>query len=203
MSTWSDVLIECRRLIGDPPRDLSPWRSHTYMKIAPPDWLRENPEDKLSTHFKNYTNLLKHGVVVWGHIIQANRLLFEPGVDDCPGELIFCLDEQHRGSVQELADCARQLFSLKGTSPDDPSLMGIAEYLTDEYTRVFGLEVPAAISGHGHRISSTFFVRKHMPTGVLRQPLLPLLVLPEEPFVATVLPSKFWSEDFHSFWLDE
>lgn len=57
---------------------------------------------------------------VWGNIVQANRLMFEVGNDDCPGELVYSIDDSDRIEPLDLQDVANSLRALTGTKPADP-----------------------------------------------------------------------------------
>ena len=62
------------------------WDRLTYWRVPKPLWLRLSPSDNLTTLFRRMKRLFREGVVVWGHLIQANALLYEDGSDNCPGE---------------------------------------------------------------------------------------------------------------------
>lgn len=197
----STAIDECIARFGSAPRRQSLWDRLTYFRIPRPAWLRENPSDGLTALFENLPSLFTEGTVVWGHIIQANSLLFEPGVDDCPGEFVYSLEDADRVDPEHLREVAHHLYSLKGTEPEDAELTPIAEYLTDESIRVFGLPVPRAISPNLRcRISTTFFVRKHLPLRRLCNPLLPIVVYPREPYVAMPLPARYWPQPLIVWW---
>jgi hypothetical protein len=100
-----------------------------------------------------------------------------------------------------LIKVAKRLSSLKGTQPTHPELLRIADYLTDEMIRVFGLEVPRTLSPElPCKISTTYFVRKHLPKRRLCHPLIPMVVNPVAPFVALPLPSRYWPTSFIEWW---
>ena len=163
--------------------------------------LKQNPQDKLTTLFDHLPQVFTEGTVVWGHIIQANVLMFKPGADNCPGELVYSLDRKRQVQPQYLQELAANLFRLKRTSPDDAELAPIADYLTDEYIRVFGLKVPRSVSPSVPcRISTTFFVRKHLPQKRLCKSLLPIVVLTEKPHVAMPLPECYWPKKLLEWW---
>lgn len=196
-----DVLRRCIHNFGEPPRAVSLWDRLSYFRVPKPDWLWLNPTDKLVIHFKNLNTLFSEGIVVWGHIIQANSLMFEDGPQDCPGELVYSIDDPDRVDPEYLQGVARQLFRLKGTEPEDPDLQPIANYLTDEMIRVFGLPVPSSISPSIRcRISTTYFVRKHLPKRRLCSSLLPVVVNRRDPHTATVLPERYWPPELVEWW---
>jgi hypothetical protein len=156
------------------------------------------------THFKNLDALFSKGIVVWGHIIQANSMMWEDGPHNCPGELVYSFDDIDRVDPDYLREVAAELYGLKGTAPSEPDLQPIANYLTDEYVRVFGLPVPASISPSIRcTISTTFFVRKHLPKRRLCASLLPIVVNRQEPHIATVLPERYWPPELIEWWANQ
>ena len=127
-----EILYECRENFGKAPRKFSLWDRLTYLRMPRPIWLHLNPRDGLRTLFERLPDLLETGIVVWGHIVQANRMLFSNGSQNLPGEFVFCLDAPETVDINELQDVAMQLGELKGTKPRDRNLRPIADHLTDE-----------------------------------------------------------------------
>jgi hypothetical protein len=192
-------LRQCIRSFGPTPRNFSLWDRLTYLHVSAPRWARGNPPDDLMILFQNMGSLFQDGVVTWGIVIQANQLMYEPGNDNCPGEVVYSLSD--RATPEYLQSVAAKIGSLKGTEPEDPELRPIAEYLTDEMIRVFGLRVPTVLSDSAHcRISTTFFVRKHLPGRKLFSPLIPLVVSPDEPHLAMTLPARYWPNELIDWW---
>lgn len=187
--------------IGMAPRRFSLWDRLTYLRIRRPAWLRTYPYDDLMTLFDELDSLFREGTVVWGHIIQANANLFQRGDKDHPGEVVFSLSDSREASPENLRQVAWSVGSLRGTTHADRSLTAIGKYLENERIRVFGVPVPRAVSPDVDcHISTTYFVRKHLPRGRLCSPLLPLIVHPEEPHIALPLPAKYWPESFVQWW---
>jgi len=177
------------------------WDSLTYFRVAKPSWIKEYPTDKIMVLFQNMRTLFRDGIVVWGQVIQANSHIFEDGIYNVVGELVYSLDESIRTKPEYLQEVASALGELKGTLPDNPELKPIADYLTDERIRVFGLRVPTTISPAAQcRISSTYFVRHHLPTRRLSNTLMPIVVNPREPFVAMPLPGRYWPKSLVEWW---
>lgn len=198
------ILLECRANFGAAPRSFSFWDRANYMKVSRPLWLLLSPRDQLQTLFRHRKSLLENGVVVWGQVVQANQLLFSPGKTDCPGELVYSLEEHRDARPDFLREVAAALFALKGTDPDDPEEQRVAEYLTNERIRVFGLPVPRSICPQKDcRMSTTLFTRRHLPAGRLCQGILPVIVNPAEPHIALPLPERYWPEDFLDKWVGQ
>ena len=144
--------------------------------------------------------VIREGVVVLAASIQANVLLFQPGPDDLPGELLICLEPEIDPRI--LAAVAGGIGPLKHKSWPDPARDTIAKYLTAETVRVFGLEVPAEMS-RGHKLfcTTTIFRRRSLPDGVLKGRLFPVLVHPAR-FFAMILPHKHWTESGNALYLN-
>jgi hypothetical protein len=97
------------------------------------------------------------------------------------------------------------LFELKGTTPDEDDLASLAKHLAGR-ERGFGLPVPESVSPEiPCAISTVLFHRMHLPSGILKRAIVPLLVSQQDLRLAMVLPSKYWSAGLAEWWnqLDE
>lgn len=119
--------------------------------FSPPAWLRASPTDKLHRIYEDQWLLRKYGDVVWGHIIQANKMLFEPGDQNCPADVVYSPDKSYDDHLDELARIARSLFDMKGQTTDDPELQRFADVLHDEHED-HAYPGPAERRRHGHRL---------------------------------------------------
>ena len=127
--------------------------------------------------------------------------VFSPGVLNCPGEVVYCLDRDRQGVLPSLADTARALFSLKGEPQATLGLATVSEYLANERIRVFGLNVPEVISPDLLcAISTVFFNRKHLPNGVLSQSFFPIIVSQQSPCLAAIVPARYWPRSLLDAW---
>ena len=197
-----EILSSCVENFGAAPRRLSFWDRITYLRSPKPGWLHNNPTDGLWSHFRRMPYMLTHGRIVWGHIVQANQLLFQRGSQDCPAAVVYCPAGTAAASPQYLQYLARMLFSLKGTTPADPELRPLANSLTNEVDRPYGIRVPEKLSPRAAcMMSVTFICRKHLPNRRLSSSCLPFLVTEQAPFTAMPLPSRFWPDDFVERWL--
>ena len=200
-----DVISDCAAKLGPAPRKISLLDSWGYLRNPRPDWVIGSPGEQLATHFNHLELTFREGKVVWGYLLQANSQLFENGVHDCPGELLYSIeDSPEEANPATLAPIAHEVTALKGTGTTDPELAPIGDYLTDEMIRVFGLDVPAVLSpGLKCKISTTFFVRKHLPKKRICSGFFPLLVREEAPHVAMVIPSRYWPKGFVKMWCQD
>ena len=113
----SDAIAECTEKIGPTPRKFSAWDRMSYFRVRRPVWVRLNPGEKLRALFENMEEVFRGGRVVWGHVIQANQLMFDEGRMNCPGELVYSLEDTDAADPGHLSQVARELFSLKETKP--------------------------------------------------------------------------------------
>ncbi len=191
----------CRENFGAPgQREFSFFDKLFYLNVRKPLWCGK--KDDLYTFFGKKWEIFQSGIVVWAHLVQANLLLFKPGHDNCPASAVFCPDENAETNIEHLRRVAKQLYELKGTTPQDPKLREIAEMLTDEMIRTSGNQIPEEISGVTPIFESTVFVtRKHLPNPrYLKQSFFPLVVSPNPPFYNFPLPARFWSERLIENW---
>lgn len=198
-----DPIVECARNFGPPPRGVSLWDRMTYWRFRRPNWLYGDHRDDMNKLLRNLGKLRRNGVVAWGRVIQANNRLFSRGRIDSVGEMVFSIDRATSNHFAEIDSVAKELASLKNTRPTNPLLAQIADYLTDEFIRVFGLPVPTAISPRlACRISSILVYRKHLPRPdrCLKRMHVPLIVGPKPPHFAMILPSRYWPESLLDWW---
>lgn len=196
------VLGACRLAFGATPRNFSWWERWSYLYSFRPLWC--TPGDPLGLFFRRRADLIARGRIVWGVTVQANGLLFEPGPADHPGEVVYSLDESVDAPLTSLVEIAARLYALKGTEPSDPEQAAIADYLTQETARHFGLPAPSTLTGGlPCAMSSVVFARRHLPNRRLSRGVYPLLLSPEEPRIAMPLPSRYWAAPFREWWIRE
>ncbi len=195
-----NLLEIARRNFGPPGARKFSWFLRTfYLNISTPSWC--DSDDDLFATFQNQRLLMSNGIVVWAHIVQANRLLFEAGNDNCPASVVFSPNVSLKIDPNDLGKVAKALFKLKGTSPIESELKEFADNITDERTRTFGLKVPKSISPRVDLYeASTFVTRKHLPNRILTRPFFPLLIAPRAPYYNIPLPSRYWPPQFVDYW---
>lgn len=145
---------------------------------------------------------MSQGKLVWGNIIQANNYLFTPGNCSYPADVIYPVKQPQNFEPEVLREIASKIFRLKGTEPTDPLLLKVANHMTDECDRTFGLFVPSSFCLNIPCELSTIFVnRQHLPNGYLSRSLFPLIVSSEQPKIAMILPSRFWPSAMVDWWV--
>lgn len=195
----TDWLLVCQRNFGKTPRSFSWIDKFRYISVATPAWARN---DTLKIFFKNQNRLMSQGELVWGNIIQANNCLFMPGDCSYPADVIYPINQTSDFEPEVLSEIASKIFRLKSTEPTDPLLLKVANHMTDECDRAFGLFVPSNFCLNIPCELSTIFVnRQHLPNGYLSRGLFPLIISSEQPKIAMILPSRFWPSAMVDWWV--
>ena len=205
---WHQWLIECRSNFGVAPRNFD---THVErMLLVNPPWITKlRFGDALAKLVQNTTlrRLFRTGRIVWGHVIQANDELFTPAPSmdsytyDRAGEIVFSLEDRVIVTPGHLEHVASELSGLKDVDDLDGELQSWADYLNAETTRVAGWQVPTRLSPCTLCfVSTTLFRRSHLPDGILCQPLLPIVVVTEQPHFAMPLPQLYWPESLLEWW---
>lgn len=211
---WARWLAECQQRFGAAPRHFDP-QTLDYIRLDN-GWIYGLlffiPMCKLLKNSRQ-RSIFRRGQVVWGHVIQANSVLWSPSqiagpgreeADDAPGELVFSLDVSGRVNPEYLAAVAENLAGLRGQPTADPELKPIADYLEAETVRAFGWSVPKRLSPQVPcYISTTIFLRKHLPNGYLHHSFFPIVVSHRPPYYAMPLPGRFWSPELLAWWTSQ
>lgn len=100
------------------------------VRIVPPLWLDRDP---MRRTFFRHTDIWNGGRVVWGRIVQANKLLFAPGEDDCPAGVLY--DTSGKLPYTALRVPATRLFGLRQGTPANAEEKAFADFLNDEVSR--------------------------------------------------------------------
>jgi hypothetical protein len=197
----ANLIEACDWILGPSPRRFGFWERRRLCAVWKPLWLRFDRHDALHRVYADMPRLLQDGYLTWGMIIHANNALFEASRHDHPAEVLFSTLPLHKVKLETLEVAARRIFGLKGTQPEDPETRALAEHLTAETTRRYGMRVPRGLTDDlPCRCSSIMIFRRHLPRGILAGSILPLLVPTQEPYCVMVLPSQFWPEPFVQDW---
>jgi len=192
-------LLDPTRALWDQRRPRS-WRERRRYKPRQPSWVHG---DLLQRQLDARDSLLQQGEVVWGHLVQANSQLWEPGKQDHPASLVYSPDPAYDDCLPALGELAHELYLLKGTQPADPAAKQLAATLTDEVSRPARDAGPPTYSHEKEAYLTTLLVhRDHLPGGVLRAGFVPLLIAPQLTPWTLILPGEFWSPELQAAWRD-
>jgi hypothetical protein len=196
-----EALAACRAALGDRPRDFPAVELSEHLRMSKPDWLRKDADNPLHGIFAHQDDLLRDGLVVWGHIVQANEYLFRHRSFNAPADIVYCTNPEEPHTVSLLDRIAADLFRLKSTIPADPAERAISDWLADERTPAFGEKVPDHLSPWAPCAMSTIFVdRRHLPDRKLSLSFFPVFVSATEPRYAMIVSSRYWPDVLRQAW---
>ena len=193
-------MAEIRSGLGDPPRRMSTTAAKTSFTTPKPAWCV--PPDPMRLFFKEKNRLLKTGQVTVAIVLQANAAAFNRGPYTHPADLLYPADASSLPDISDMADVRDRLLDLRYNATTG-ELRGFADALRQETTRAFGVSVPGSIAGrNNYALTSTLVYRGALPGGTLSRTLVPLLVAPQSPRVALIVPKSYWPGDMFEWWLD-
>lgn len=201
----AELIQACRDRIGQSPRSLSASESAQFRLSLMPDLeaaLRSTNDPMLRILDDNEA-LRNRGKVVWGQLVQANQILFDPRNNvTAPANVIYSTDPDFDGRVEFLARIAHGLFAQKGTVSRDRELREFVRVITDELERIMRRELPRHYCGGRSVYFTTCFVQpNHLPGNRIARPDFPLLVNFEETESVMILPSRLWPRELVSDWM--
>lgn len=175
-----------------------------YLQVVAPDWL---PRDSLYKQILAMPMLYRHARVVWGALVQANSLMFQPREENCPADIVY--DPTGNTQPGALLEMAHALYQLKNTTPVQADQLACARHLTGELGRLFAHPYPPSLYPQGAataplQLSSVWLWRPHLPNGMLSLPYFPILISDDPAFAGQVmvLPALFWPESLTRQWLE-
>ena len=194
------IIAACRDLFGSPPRplcvtdriSLDPERQQNFVER----------KDGLLRIFQDQDLLLTQGRVIWGQLVQANQILFQPTNRlTCPANVIYSVDSFFDGRLSLLSSIARGLFAQKGSTSADREIQAFVDAVTDEMARVLRKEMPHSYTGGRSVNFATCFIQpSHLPDGFIARPSFPIIVSPDETPAMLLLPSRYWPAELISNW---
>jgi hypothetical protein len=203
----SDLIEDCRKrfevMSRDPsPADLEGFRIRVPLitRIA---WFLIR--DKLRIILRDQFELHDRGRVVWGALIQANQLLFDPAnLTTLPAAGVYSPDRYYDDRVEELQNIAQTLSELKGTKPKEPRLRRLVDLITNELARALRLPVPEEMCDGREVYLTTFLIQpSHLPDGYLTQGFFPFLISLQTTDAVMVLPARYWPTELVQLWTEE
>jgi hypothetical protein len=204
MAGLRDLLQRCRESLGPAPRTLRRGEQQEF-RLRPSFLTRLIflvTGDKLRTVLRDQHLLRDRGRVVWGFLVQANQVLFDPGNRQVlPANVIYSPDPWFDDRAPFLEEVARGLFGLKGTSPGDAELERFAEAITDELVRTMRLALPRSLCEGREAYFTTCLIQpSHLPGGCLAAGSFPLVICPEKTEAVMILPARYWPEELCVVW---
>jgi hypothetical protein len=165
--------------------------------VAPPPWMSQ--QEPLHAIIEQQFLLHTKGTIVWGALVQANKMLFTAGLDDCPGTLIYSGDTWFDARPLALRALAQEVFNLKNAQQGQAPQLAVAGLRPSEQERPMGRRLPPALTDKGVYESAFMVFRRHIPGGTLRSGCVPILVHPSTTAVM-VVPCEFWPRQMVELW---
>lgn len=163
-------------------------------------WMAE-PTEPLNQVHKNRSRLYEHGEVVYGCIVQANSSLFTNNIlsSNLPASIVFSMDSYFDEHPYELRDVASELYKYKNKYGAPEGIRQVTDALTDEYERLFNIELPSYIA-NGRRVYFTTIIvfRTHLPKKRLVSSIFPIIARPPLVNTSIILPKRYWTEEMIS-----
>ena len=199
-SLFAEWVEDVRGAIGPAPRKVRRTVTRTAFATPKPAWCVA--PDPMRMFFKEKSRLLRTGEVTTGIILQANAAAYNRGPYTHPADILYPADISVPPQATELADVRDRLLALR-QGPVDDDVRPFMAALKSETSRAFGAVVPQVLCGpDDFALSTTLLYRGMLPGGTLARTLVPLLVAPESPRVALVVPKAFWPQEMFDWWLD-
>ena len=171
------------------------------IRVHRPWWMFADEE--LSTLYSDKTTLLQQGKVYYACLLQANTKLFQKFPPfDYPAQIVFSTSPVMDENPYVLMDVVDKLYSYKYSDKAPPTeWIEIVENIRDEKDRT---SFSFSCCSHGTefvaKMQTIMIFRKHLPTGILKSGILPVIACPEVCGSALVLPSEYWSGEFTEVW---
>ncbi|OWY71294.1 hypothetical protein B7486_11925 [cyanobacterium TDX16] len=148
-----------------------------------------------------YASLAESGRVVWSSCAQASENIFNPGVNDLPGNSIYGLDPYFDARPHHLLRVCEKIYALKDKGSEDVVLGKVAAIITDELNFVNHWRLPRKLTdGQEVFLSSTLYHRCRLPDAKLGGRLVPLVITPDSAVGNMILPLACWPGDLVEAW---
>ena len=175
----------------------------TDIKLNRLAWI--DRKDPLYEIYEKKTAFLQNGQIVYGHIIQANKLLFKsfPRLD-CPALVAFSADPGLVEQPEILGRLSYELYQYKNQDPEKvpEEWKDVARSITDEYDRSsFTLSTELNGRSAKYHVVTMIVYRKLLPKGKLCGSLLPVLTIQDCKQIM-VLPKQYWTENYKKAWIN-
>lgn len=132
--------------------------------------------------FERREELILEGELVLGAMVMGNTLLFKAkNKYDCPALFIYSYENYFEENQEKLAQLAHEIYNIRELSEEVLSKnlvkKEIADYLNDEETPQFNIEIPKQLS-YGRAVFMTSIVVKSsdIKNGTLTDALYPLII---------------------------
>lgn len=165
-------------------------------RLPKPAWITS--ADTLYKTFTEYNELLEYGEIHYACLVQANTILFKTFPRfNCPADIIISVSDYYDIYPFELGEIAEGLYSYKNKNNAPDSIKKITDSITDEYERLYNIELPYSLTNSKPVFFTTIIVfRKHLPGQKLIGSIFPVITNPARFQTSIILPKKYWTKEF-------
>lgn len=174
------------------------------MRLHRPWWMFADEE--LSKIYQDKSVLLEKGQIYYACLLQANTKLYQKFPPfDYPAQIVFSVSPYMDEGPFILMDLVEELYSYKYSDEAPPKeWTEIVENIRNEKDRTsFSVTYRWQDAEFAAKMQTIMVFRKHLPTGILKGSILPVIACPEACDSVLVLPSKYWSTEFTQAWLKD
>jgi hypothetical protein len=199
--TASDLLAECRAFYRTPLIDSDRPACKLTISNELHDFYERSNEALLKI-LREQDLLHERGQVYWGHLIEANNLLFNSSNEyTLPAAIIYSTDPFFDSQIDLLESIANRLNEFKEKPSSDPEVREFMRITTDEFERILRLELPLNCC-HGRSVYyATCLVQPHhLPRGIIQTGWFPIVADFENTEAVMILPSHIWPHRLLAYW---
>ena len=147
----------------------------------------------LKSAVRSWREGMTHGPLVFAFVVQADLLLFEPGLGaTAPAVLLYTEHPRYSRNVRWLTELGDRVADLRMDCSEDPALRSIGKLLRAPDSE-FDLKLPRAFSaGIDCRLYTAHLSTHRLPEAcITEQRIVPLLVLDKDHIA--VVPSELYT----------
>lgn len=201
---FDKLLLTTRKLWKESPPRLSLIDRLNYYHIWTPPWFYLYPFNGIHKLLGRQKQVYQNGVIVWGQIVMPNEVLYQNGPLNAPAVVVYSFSSPQIATPDALVEVAGNVFDLKTDklpASRTRQLKELADFLKRETDWGHGIPVPNQLGmGLNCQLSTILVVRNHLPLPRLRHGFFPLLVNPEKPHYAIILPERHWPKPLVRLW---
>lgn len=191
------LLRDLRARLGPPPRTLE-------VRLPPqPEWAKADP---LGKTWALAPRIAAQGTLVLGWVVMANAKLWQPGEHDHPAGAVYSFDDACADPPTLLEPASSRLYAMYKDAPEPvgpsrrPWTRAVQDQIHSGFERPFHQPLPPDLTGGPVMYHTSLMVfRDHLPDGILRSSVLPLLVDRDGSGLPLMVPHEHWPDSLKRF----
>jgi len=200
-SHTAEIIDECRRLFRTPLLEAD----RAACRVALTKELKEfyeRRDEVLLKILKEQNLLMDGGEIFWAHVVEANKLLFNPTNEHTlPAAIVYSTDRFYDDKVGHLDKLAKGLGSMKASSLGDDEIGQFVKTINDHFEGILRLQLPGNICENRPVYYATILVQPHhLPNQSISKMWFPVIANFNATEAVTVLPSHYWPQRLVAYW---